>query len=570
MIHRSSGGLRPWVAVLALLITGASAQAGARRGAVATVNPIATQAGLDAMAAGGNAVDAAVACALTLGVVDGINSGLGGGCFILVRLADGRTVAVDGRETAPAAATRDLFLRDGKADPHRSQDGALAIGVPGEFAALAYVSTNFGRLPLRKLLEPAARIAERGFLPDAHYRSRREEALKDLAWAPVEAPAFVEFRRLWGGKPDAGRTLFKQPELAGTYRRLADGGVEEFYHGDFARRTADQLRSLGGLVTAEDYAAYEPRRREVLRTTYRGVEILGFPPPSSGGVHVGEILNVLEHFDLRAMGEDSADFVHVITEAMKLAFADRAHWLGDPDFAKVPRGLLAKDYAAQLAARINLRQATAVSGHGEPAAADEDYFERERHRHTTHFSTADAAGNWVACTATVNTTFGSKVVVPGTGLVLNNQMDDFAAQPGVPNYFGLVGADANAVEGRKRPLSSMSPTVVLRGGKPVLSVGAAGGPTIISQTLLAIVRVVDFGHDTRGALRAPRFHHQWRPDVLKMEKGWGEGVIAELRRRGHTVEVIGELGATQAVGRGDDGRFEAAADPRIPGQGATR
>ncbi len=563
------GGLL-WAAGIALFPDVAFAADGASRGGVATVNPIATRAGLDALAAGGNAVDAAVACALTLGVVDGQNSGLGGGCFLVVRLADGRTIAVDGRETAPGAATKDLFLRDGKADPRLSQDGALAVGVPGEFAALAYVSTNYGKLPMRRLLEAAAKVAARGFEPDAHYRGRWQGAVKDLEWAPVGAPAFVEFRRIWKGPPANGTWIFKQPELAASYRRFARGGVEEFYRGDFARRAATGLRLLGGLATEADFARYEPRQREPLRTTYRGVEIVGFPPPSSGGVHVGEILNVLERFDLRAMGEDSADFVHVVAEAMKLAFADRAHWLGDPDFAKVPRGLLSKEYAAALASRIDRNHVVAVPTHGDPPGAADDYFERERGRHTTHFSAADAAGNWVACTATINTTFGSKVVVPGTGVVLNNEMDDFAAQPGVPNFFGLVGADANAVEARKRPLSSMSPTVVLRDGKPILSVGAAGGPTIISQTLLAIIRVVDFGHGPAEALKAPRFHHQWKPDALKLENAWSPAIAAELTRRGHRVERVGELGATQAVGILPDGRFEAASDPRVPGLGATR
>jgi gamma-glutamyltranspeptidase/glutathione hydrolase len=545
--------------------------AGDRRGAVATVHPLATRAGLEAMTAGGNAIDAAVACALTLGVVDGHNSGLGGGCFLLVRLADGRTVAVDGREMAPAAATREMFLLHGKADPHLSQDGVQAVGVPGELAALAYVSTNFGRLPLRRGLESAARIAERGFAPDAHYRGRLKGTVAELdEWVPGGAPEYAEFRRLWGQAPEQGKWVFRQPELAATYRRFARGGVAEFYAGDWARQAVAELRRHGGLHTAEDFAGYRPVLREPLRTTYRGVEILGFPPPSSGGVHVGEILNVLEHFDLRAMGEDSPDLVHVVAEAMKLAFADRAHWLGDPDFTRVPRGLMAKEYAVQLAARIDRRHAGLVPGPGIPPGVGEDWFGREAQRHTTHFSTADADGNWVACTATINTTFGSKVVVPGTGLVLNNQMDDFAAQPGVPNAFGLVGADANAVAARKRPLSSMSPTVVLRSGRPILSVGAAGGPTIISQTLLAIIRVVDFQRSPAEALRAPRFHHQWKPDVLKLERGWPETVATELRQRGHRVEWVDALGATQAVGARSGGGFEAAADPRVPGLGATR
>jgi gamma-glutamyltranspeptidase/glutathione hydrolase len=265
------------------------------------------------------------------------------------------------------------------------------------------------------------------------------------------------------------------------------------------------------------------------------------------------------------MGDGSAELAHVVAEAMKLAFADRARWLGDPDFAKVPRGLVSKDYAAELARRIRADRASIVASAGTPPEADRDWFARERNRHTTHFSTADTEGNWVACTASLNTSFGSKVVVPGTGILLNNHMDDFSAQPGVPNFFGLVGAEANAIEARKRPLSSMSPTLVLKDGRPILSVGAAGGPTIISQTLLAILRTIDFKKPPREALAAPRLHHQWKPDELHVERAWGEAVIAELRRRGHTVVVDASLGAAQAVGRDAEGRWSASADPRVEG-----
>lgn len=543
----------------------------ADHGAVVTVHPLATRAGAEALRAGGNAVDAAVACALTLGVVDGFNSGLGGGCFLTIRLADGRFVAIDGRETAPAMATREMFVREGRAVPELSQFGALAVGVPGEPAALAYASTNFGRLPFARLLESAARVAEEGFPLTRTYAGRLKSAADELAVLKGEPPAaqFAAFRAIFlpEGRPvlHAGDML-KQPELAASHRAIARDGVDWFYRGPFAAQTAAWMRRHGGLITEADFAGYEPSLREPVRGTYRGFEIVSFPPPSSGGVHVVQILNLLEGFDLRAMGRDSADFAHVVAEAMKRAFADRAHWLGDPDFAAVPRGLVAKDYAARLARTIGLGRATPVAGHGTPAAADTDVFGREAARHTTHFSTADGEGNWVAGTATVNTTFGAKVVVPGTGLVLNNQMDDFASQPGAPNFFGLLGAKANAVQPGKRPLSSMSPTIVLKDGRPVLAVGAAGGPTIISQTVLTILGVVDFGLEAPAALAAPRLHHQWRPDRLVVERGFGDTVIAELRRRGHTVELTGELGSTQAVGRGPQG-FLAAPDPRGEGAG---
>jgi len=321
----------------------------------------------------------------------------------------------------------------------------------------------------------------------------------------------------------------------------------------------------GGLLTVDDFRNYTAKAREPVVTTYRGYQIVGFPPPSSGGVHVAQILNILERFDLKTMGANSADFIHVVTEAMKLAFADRAYWLGDPDFAKVPRGLVSKDYAAGLARRIRMEGAVPVVQPGTPDRADEDFF----NKHTTHLSTADAEGNWVACTATVNTSFGCKVVVPGTGVVLNNQMDDFSAQPGTTNYFGLVGAEANAVAPGKRPLSSMSPTIVLKEGKAILSVGAAGGPTIISQTVLAIINTIDFGMDPETALAQPRFHHQWKPDELLVEKGVGEEVIRELEKRGHKVKRTDSLGAAQAVGVEPASHgFLGAHDPRVEGKAA--
>jgi len=530
---------------------------GADRGYVASVSPVATRAGLDALKAGGNAVDAAIATAITLGVVDGHNSGLGGGCFLLIRLADGRVFAIDGRETAPATATRDMFLRDGKADVNLSQTGPLAAGVPGQLAALSYASTNFGKLPLRRLLEPAAAIAEAGFTVDRGYARNLASSAEDLRKFPASRALLLNTN---GTVPKAGDRL-KLPDLGRSLRTMAEQGTGWFYTGDFARLTDEWMRANGGSLTTNDFAAYRPKLREPIRTTYRGYEIIGFPPPSSGGVHVAEILNILENFDLKAMGPNSADFVHVVTEAMKLAFADRAHWLGDPDFVPVPQGLVAKDYAAQLAKRISMKRATPVPTHGEPPNSTSDVFKK----HTTHFSTADAEGNWVACTATVNTSFGSKVVIPGTGIVLNNEMDDFSAQPGVANYFGLVGAEANAVAPGKRPLSSMSPTIVLKDGKPVLAVGAAGGPTIISQTVLAIIRTIDFGMTPKAALAAPRFHHQWRPNELRVEQSIPNSVAKELEKRGHKVVRVTSMGVSQAVRVSAKGGFDGASDPRVEG-----
>ena len=523
---------------------------------VATVHPLATEAGVDALRRGGNAVDAIVAAGLTLSVVDSHNSGLGGGCFLLLRRANGEVVALDGRETAPAAATRDMFLRDGKAVAELSQTGALAVGVPGEVAAFHEAVSKFGKLPWQAHCLAAAKLAEAGFPVTRNYASRLAGVAKDIAKFPAARAIFL---RPDGSAWQVGDTL-RQPELAQTFRALGEHGSDWFYRGPFAKATADWMKANGGLLTEADFAGYVAKPRTPLRTTYRGHEIIGFPPPSSGGVHVAQILNILEHFDLKALGADSPDFVHVVAEAMKLAFADRAHWLGDADFAPVPRGLVDRGYAAQLAKLLDLQRVTRVPQHHTPPNATTDVF----NKHTTHFSAADAEGNWVACTATINTSYGSKVVVPGTGVVLNNEMDDFSAQPGTANFFGLVGAEANAVAPGKRPLSSMSPTLVLRNSQPILSVGAAGGPTIISQTLLAILHVVDFGRNPAEALAQPRFHQQWSPDELRIEKKFSPELRCELERRGHTLKELDAIGACQAVGRTRDGKgFTGAADPRV-------
>jgi gamma-glutamyltranspeptidase / glutathione hydrolase len=529
-----------------------------RRGIAATVHPLATDAALDAFKKGGNAIDAAVAAALTLGVVDGHNSGIGGGCFLLVRLADGTVVGIDGRETAPAAATRGMFVREGRAAPELSLTGPLAAGVPGALAAYDYVARRYGKLSFKESLLSAAKIAEAGFAVNRHYAEALAASAKELRMFDASRAAF-----LTDGRPKREGEILSVPDLAKTYRAIAENGIDWFYHGEFAQSTAGWMAKNGGLLTVDDFRNYAIKLRDPVVTTYRGCQIIGFPPPSSGGVHVAQILNVLEKFDLKAMGANSADFVHVVSEAMKLAFADRAYWLGDPDFAKVPRGLVTKDYAARLAKQIRLDRVATEVQYGTPGRANEDVF----NRHTTHFSTADAEGNWVACTATVNTSFGCKVVIPGTGVVLNNQMDDFSAQPGATNYFGLVGAEANAIAPGKRPLSSMSPTLVLKNGKPVLSVGAAGGPTIISQVVLAVINTIDFGMDPARALDQARFHHQWKPDELVIERRVGEEVLRELERRGHKIKRTDSIGAAQAVGINQDGDgFVGAHDPRVEGE----
>jgi gamma-glutamyltranspeptidase/glutathione hydrolase len=323
------------------------------------------------------------------------------------------------------------------------------------------------------------------------------------------------------------------------------------------------MKANGGRLTAADFARYQCQWREPITTTYRGYQVITFPPPSSGGVHVAQMLNILEHFDLKALDETAR--LHVIAETMKLAFADRAHWLGDPDFAPVPRGLASKEYAEVLAKRINQTRAGPVPSHSEPPNWQTDLFQK----HTTHFSVADAEGNWVACTATVNTSFGSKVVIPGTGVVLNNEMDDFSAQPGATNYFGLVGADANAIAPGKRPLSSMTPTIVVKDGSPIVAVGAAGGPKIITAVLLGLVNMLDLGMSLEAALAAPRIHHQGLPNQLMVEKRLPRIVQRALVAHGHKVAALRSLSVAHGVGVRADGRgFVGAADPRADGVAA--
>ena len=541
--------------VILLLLGLPLGQAAERTGAAVTVHPLATKAAMNAFERGGNAVDAVVSAALTLGVVDGFNSGIGGGCFMLIHKPNGRFVAIDGRETAPAAASRDMYLRDGKANPELSRTGALAIGVPGALAAYDLAIRQHGKLSLAEHLSQAATIAEQGFALDRSYLDRLGQVVEKLRRFPGSARIFLDVD---GNAWPSGHRL-KQPDLAKSYRSIALHSVDWFYRGPFALKTEQWMSANGGLITHKDLLGYKAKRREPVRTTYRGHEIVGFPPPSSGGVHIAQILNILEAFDVRSMAPGSAEFVHLVTEAMRLAFADRAHWLGDADFAPVPKGLASKKYARRLAKRIDPSKAAKIDAHSTPQDAVTNLFGK----HTTHFSATDTDGWWVACTATVNTTFGSGVVIPGTGVVMNNEMDDFSAQPGVPNAFGLIGAEANTVAPGKRPLSSMSPTIVLKDAKPIFTVGAAGGPTIITQVLLAVIQVVDYGKSPTEALVQTRFHHQWKPDRLLVEKTLGQANIEALRAKGHTVKVVNTLGAAQAIGLGQAGKpFTGSPDPR--------
>lgn len=520
--------------------------------AVATVSPYATDIAMNIVAKGGNAIDAAIAATFALGVVDGHNSGIGGGCFVLVRLADGRVLAIDGREMAPAAATRDMFMVDGKADPELSRTGALAAGVPGSVMALDKLSQMGAKLRWRDMVLPSAELADKGFVVSQSLAERLAATAPNLRKFPASAAIYLDEKQ----QPWKAGDELKQPDLAATYRAIAKQGAAYFYQGDFARKTERWMQQHGGLLTRKDFSNYQIKMRKPIVSEFAGYTLYGFPPPSSGGTHVAQILNILEQFDLDKT--TTSERYHLIAEAMKFAFADRAHWLGDSDFTRVPPGLTDKNYARAIAQKISLEKTTADISHGNPAVD----IQHLMNKHTTHIAAADLHGNWVAITSTVNTSFGSKVVIPGTGVVLNNQMDDFSAQVGVANAFGLVGSDANSVAARKRPLSSMSPTLVFKNDKPVMTLGAAGGPTIISQVVQTLLYSLNDSMPLEQALKQPRIHQQWNPNVLFVEAAMPAEIQQSLKQKGHELKIWPSMGASQAI-QLRDGKLVPIAEPRV-------
>lgn len=522
------------------------------QGAVASVNPLATAAGVAAMQNGGNAIDAALAVAFMLGVVDSHNSGIGGGCFIIARLADGRIIALDGRETAPARAHRDMYIKNGEFQPELSKTGALASGIPGSVAALHQLQALAGQLSFSDVVLPAAKVAGSGFHVDKTLAERLASQQEKLEQFPATAKIFLNDQ----GEPWQVGDRLVQKDLAKSYRALAKEGPGWFYQGEFAEKTAAWMKANGGLITRDDFRSYHTVLREPVRTTFAGHTIVGFPPPSSGGTHVAQILNMLEGRNIEQMSV--AQRTHLLAEVMRRAFADRAYWLGDADFVDVPKALLSPAYASERMSDFRMQKMTPDVQEGTPYTLSDEHFRK----HTTHIATADAGGNWVAITTTLNTSFGSKVVIPSTGVLLNNQMDDFSAQPGVPNAFGLIGSEANSIAGGKRPLSSMSPTLVLRDGKPVMTVGAAGGPTIISQVAQALINRLALEYDLEKAIAAPRIHHQWQPPLLFVEPAMPDEVEKALSDKGHTLKNLGNFGATQAI-EWRNGRFIAVTEPRL-------
>jgi gamma-glutamyltranspeptidase/glutathione hydrolase len=507
---------------------------------VASADSHATRAGLQILSEGGNAADAAVAVAFALGVTEGYSSGIGGGCFVVVRMADGRSAAIDGREVAPERSSRLMFVPRKPADrTDLSLYSPLAAGVPGEVAALDLLMREFGSKSFGELLDPAIALADTGFVLDEYYSSVVEAYAVRLGSDPGSRAVYYSSV----GKPLVKGERLRQTELAETLRRMQATGASEFYIGETANRIADFMRANGGVMSVSDLAAYKPVRLDPVRGTYRGFEILSMPLPSSGGIHLIQLLNLLEDYPLSYLGAGSSESLHLITEAMTLTFADRAEFLGDPAFTPVPvEALIHKDYAAELRKKISRTSHLANPAPGAPW----EFLSKIEH-HTTHFCVVDAEGNAVAVTATVNTPFATGITVPGTGILLNNEMDDFVTEPGKANFFGLVGKAVNEIEPGKKPLSSMSPTIVQKDGKPFLLAGGAGGPRIITATMLAIVNALDYGMDVQEAVDYPRIHAQWMPDRLFMEPEHTFDVQQGLTERGHAVEIGPARSRVQAI-----------------------
>jgi gamma-glutamyltranspeptidase/glutathione hydrolase len=559
-------------------------------GMVATDEELGSQAGVEILKRGGNAVDAAVAVAFALAVVEPAAGNLGGGGFMLIRLADGKTTFLDYRETAPAKATRDMYIgKDGKLDEEASVIGYRSVAVPGTVAGLELALKTYGSMKLADTMAPAIRLADQGFRISDKLARELEEERPGLQQFPNSQRIFLNGGQMW----KAGDTL-KQPELVATLKRIAKNGAEEFYRGETAHALAEEMARHGGIITLEDLAHYAPKVREVLRAKYENGghswELLTSPPPSSGGVAIIEALNMLQGVPLK--GWDDPQSIHMVAETMRRVFADRAAYLADPDYSNVPvAGLTSACYANERAATINpakassSREVKAGTPHVCGAAANLDAVPQlvaslgEGH-HTTHFSVVDDAGNAVASTYTLNDSYGSHVT-SSLGFLLNDEMDDFTTQPGVPNaLYGLMQSDANAIASGHRPLSSMTPTILLRDGKLSFVTGSPGGPTIISATLLSVINWMDLGMDAQSAINAPRFHHQWMPDRIRMEAEFPESMEQALRARGHDVErgwyetpTLGHeakwrkhMGLVNAIGIDPQtGERRGAADPRDAG-----
>ncbi|MBV1776523.1 gamma-glutamyltransferase [Burkholderiaceae bacterium DAT-1] len=524
-----------------------------RHGMVVSAQKLASDVGASILKQGGNAVDAAVATGFALAVVLPSAGNLAGGGFMLVHDAKtGKQIAIDFREMAPSRSTRDMYLdAAGNVVAGKSTYTHQAVGVPGTVMGLEAAWKRYGTMPFAKLLAPAIKLAREGFMIGPELGETMATEKDVLSRWPATRAIFFK-----GDMPLKAGDRLVQKDLANTLELIAKQGSKAFYEGAIARKLVAEMQAHDGLISLDDLKRYHVVERKPVEGDYHGYHVISMPPPSSGGVHIVQILNMLSHYPLKEWGFGSAQTIHAQAEAMKLAYADRAEFLGDSDFVKVPvRGLSSPAYADELTKKIVLAHATPSSsiraGKPEPYESNQ----------TTHFAVADKSGNVVSLTYTLNLNFGSGIVAAGTGMLLNNQMDDFSAKAGVPNAFGLVGGDANAIQGGKRPLSSMSPTIVLKDGKPWLVTGAAGGSRIISSTLQTIINAVDFDMNVAEAAVAPRIHHQWLPDELRVEKGINPDTRKMLEAKGHTVVVRPAMARVQTLRVEKDG-FSGFADPR--------
>ncbi len=523
--------------------------------AIAAPTALASQIGLEILEKGGNAVDASVAIGFALAVTLPRAGNIGGGGFMVIYDAKtGKTVALDYREMAPNKAFKDMYLdKDGNADSKLSRFHGLAVGVPGTVAGLTKALKDYGTMSLKEVMAPAIKLAEEGIVvtPDL-YNSLigLEKRLKK--WDSTKKVFYKDDDYYQIGE------VLKQPELAHSLKLIAEKGAAGFYEGETAEKIAKAVTDAGGLMSVEDLANYKAVVREPVSGDYRGYQVLSMPPPSSGGTHIVQILNLLEGFPIKDMGHNSAKTIHTMAEAMKFAYADRSEYLGDPDFVKVPvKGLTSKKYADELRAKITDKATPAEQIKPNNPAPYES-------NETTHFSVVDKNGNAVANTYTLNFSYGTGLVAEGTGILLNNEMDDFSAKPGVPNGYGLIGGDANAVAPKKRPLSSMSPTIVLKDGKPFIVTGSPGGSRIITTTLQIIMNVIDHDMNIAEATHATRIHHQWLPDEIRIEKDLNKDTVELLKAKGHKVKVKSAMGSTQSIMRVENG-LHGASDPRRVG-----
>ena len=529
-----------------------------RNGMVATDNRYATEAGLQILKEGGNAIDAAVTIGFTLAVTYPRAGNIGGGGFLLVYLAkSNEVVAIDYREKAPKAATEDMFLdKSGNVNTEKSRHSYLAVGVPGTVAGLTLALEKYGTVSLERALKSAIEFAERGLPVDEQLQRSLLDARDRLRASPASMGIF--FKK--DGTPYRVGEFLVQRDLAWSLKQIARHGPAAFYKGEIAQKIAFAMKSNGGLITKEDLASYEAVIREPVHGRYRGYDIYSMPPPSSGGVHLIQVLNLLEPFPMSKFGHNTAQTIHLMAESMKLAYADRSKHLGDPDFVDVPvSGLISKGYADELRLKIYFSKAapSAEILPGNPVKYEED-------NNTTHFSVMDRYGNAVSNTYTLNFSYGSGITIPGTGILLNNEMDDFSAKPGEPNAYGLIGGRYNAIQPGKRMLSSMTPTIVMKDGKPFLVTGSPGGSRIITVVLQMIMNVIDHGMNIEAATNAVRIHHQWLPDELRVEKGLNLDTIRLLAEKGHKVVVGNTMGNAESVMRIGD-FFYGASDPRNPG-----